>query len=277
MHVNLYRISILLAMIVAGLPARAQIEISSDHDHRVYLQFEPVEYRTVLTSKSGRPQVINAGDGPVFYFNVRDDYGNQIAPVGAHEPVDPLMVAAQGRVVITNYMNRVFPMSEPGEYSIQPCVEWLGKVYTGEKRFIEIVRGREISRLSAIVPTDNTRRTYMIYHVNRDQQDHILLRIDDEDAGASYGVYSLGRSVLNESPQMATDADGNVHVLLQSAPRTYLHAVYTPFGKLAGSEFFGRDYSSVSLESKPNGTIAAVGQKTGDKEPAVIESILEDR
>jgi len=257
--------------------AQAQIEITSELDYRAYLQYEPIEFRTSLKSRSGQAVLVNSEAGPKFYFIVRDESGHEIAPGKGSESDEPILIGPQGIVSFTNRMDRLFRISEPGQYSVQPCVDWNGKTYSGEKRHIEIVRGREVASLSSMIPADNSSRVYTIFHINRSQQDHLLLRIDDEHQGATYGVYSLGRSVMNVKPELAADSDGNAHVLMQSAPRTYLHAIYSPAGALVSSEYFGRDYATVSLESTPIGKIVAVGKKAESEDPKPLESVIENR
>ena len=257
----------------------AQIDLSTRLDHRIYLQFEPVVARTTVRSRIGQPVVLNSdATGPRFYYEVRNDFGHALARLPEVEPPPPVMMSAQGTLVFTNEMNRIFPMNQPGHYSIQPCVDWMGKTYRGEKRHLEVVTGREVSRITGVVPADDTTRTYMIFHINRGQQDHILLRIDDEAANLCYGVFALGRSVLNESPQLAVDAVGNAHILFQTAPRTYAHMIYSPFGARLEGQTFGQAYSHIQLQSQPNGRIEAVGQRAEKSPgPGMIDSILPNR
>jgi hypothetical protein len=180
-------------------------------------------------------------------------------------------------VIFTNDMTRLYAMGSPGQYTIQPCVDWMGKTYRGDKRHVEVVSGREITRITGIVPADNATRTYKIFHINRGHQDHILLRIDDESAGVCFGVYKLGRSVLNEQPQLAVDARGSAHILFQSAPRIYTHAIYSPRGDVEGFEVFDPGYSLVRLESQPNGSINAVGKRDTGPQPPMVNSVIENR
>lgn len=270
---------VLLGCLAAPWPARAQIDLATKLAHRMYLQFEPVYAETEIQSRIGQPVVFNASgsSGPTFYFLVRDDYGTVLPMLSGVTLPGPVMVAAQDQVVFTNDMSRLFTMKKPGQYSIQPCVDWMGKTYSGEKQHVEIVSGREVSRITGAVPEEQTTRTYRIFHINRGQQDHILLRIDNEPDHLCYGVYPLGRSVMNEQPELAVDGRGQAHILFQSAPRTYTHAVYTPRGGLVQSRTFDRDYSLVSLEAQPSGAIEAIGRKDDRRAPPMIHSILDNR
>lgn len=268
----------LLFLVVFTGVVHGQIELGVELPYRTYLQFEPVPARTTVRSLIGQPVIFNAGDGgPTFYYAVRDVYGSVLPMRPDVQPPEPLLMAAQGSAVLSNDMSRLYSMTKPGQYSIQACVDWMGKTYRGEKRHVEIVAGREITRITGVVPSDRSTRTYMVFHINREQQDHILLRIDDESAGVSYGVYPLGRSVLNEKPQLAIDAGGSAHILYQTAPRVYAHVVYSPHGSLMDTTMFGADYIHVKLESQPGGSITATGRRvdpdvTG---PAVVETILD--
>jgi len=225
----------------------------------------------------GQPSVFNSNpEGPTFYYEVRDDYGHILPPLNQVAMPDPVMIPAQSSIILTNNMSALYPMSKPGSYSIQPCVDWRGKTYRGEKRHIEVVVGREVIRTSGSMP-DQSSRTYLIYHINRSQQDHILIRIDDDQANLCYGVFSLGRAIINTAPELAVDANGNAHVLFQSAPGVYIHATYSPQGTLIDQQTFGQSYSRVRLETGINGGIEAVGSQAQRTGPRKIDSIIQNR
>lgn len=259
--------------------ARGQLELAIRLDYRVYLRFEPIIARTEVKSRIGQPVVFNAGgNNPRFYYEVRDVDGHVLSPLPELAPPPPVLAAAQDDLIFTNDMTRLFAMRDPGQYSIQPCIDWMGKTYRGDKQHLEVVAGREVSRITGVVPDDGTTRTYMTFHINRGHQDHLLLRIDDEPANLCFGVFALGRSVMNVQPELAIDGSGRAHILFQSAPRTFTHAIYSPRGALVDSQTFGRDYSLVSLQSLPNGNIEAVGQRDAKREgPPVIDTILDKR
>ena len=263
--------------IVTGF-AHAQLEVGTVLNHTTYLQYEPIVARTQIRSRLGQPIVLNSSaDGPKFYYEVRDDYGHVMTPLEATPLPNPVMMAAQSSITITNNMLMLYPMAKPGYYSVQPVIEWRGKAYRGEKSHVEVKNGREVTRTSGVVASDQSSRTYLIQHVNRNQQDHIALRIDDDDKNLCYGVFSLGRAIINTPPELAVDAQGNAHVLFQSAPATYIHATFSPFGTLIDQETFGRDFSNIHLQSSMNGGIEAVGRPVEQIGPRVINSIIQNR
>ena len=264
--------------LMAGGTVSAQIQLSTTLDHVVYLQFEPMIARTTVKTGIGQPVVFNSEPtGPNFYFRVNDDYGHQMPPLADAPRAEPTMVPAQATIGFTNNMLRLYNLARPGFYSIQPCVDWMGKTYQGEKRHIEVVSGREIMRITANVPADGSSRTYKIFHLNRRQQDHILLRIDDEESSLCYGVFPLGRSVMNEKPQMVVDATGNAHILFKNAPNRILHVTYSPFGSMIDQKIFGQEYSTISLGTKADGSVESIGQQGGPSAPKPVQSIINNR
>lgn len=280
MHSRTIRKTWAVLFVMSGLSvtARGQIEVDTRLSHRVYLQHEPVDAVTRVKSQIGQAVVFNAtGNGPRFYYEVRDDDGIALPLRAEAASPETIMAAAQDVVLFTNDMIRLYAMGDPGQYTVQPCVDWMGKAYRGEKRHFEVVSGREVTRISAVVPADQSLRTYKIFHINRGHQDHILLRIDDENAGVCFGVYPLGRSVSNEKPQLAVDSRAHAHLLFQSAPRLFTHAVYAPNGAAESVETFGADYSTVKLQSQPNGSIQAVGRRDTSSQPRMLNSVIENR
>ena len=140
--------------------ARGQFELAIRLDYRVYLRFEPIIARTEVNSRIGQPVVFNAGgNNPRFYYEVRDVDGHVLSPLPELAPPPPVLAAAQDDLIFTNDMTRLFAMRDPGQYSIQPCIDWMGKTYRGDKQHLEVVAGREVSRITGVVPDDGTTRT----------------------------------------------------------------------------------------------------------------------
>ena len=260
-------------------PAVAQIELSTRLDHSVYLQFEPVIARTTVKSSIGQAVVFNSetGDGPRFYYRVNDDFGHQMPPLPDIKRPDPVLMPAQASLTFTNNMLHYYQLSKPGFFSVQPCVDWMGKTYSGPKQHIEVVVGREVMRVTGRVPADGTTRTYKILHLNRKQQDYILLRIDDEDASLCYGVFSLGRSVMSEKTELVVDGSGNAHVLYKTAPTVFNHLTYSPFGSLIEKKSFGEEYSVINLKTQADGSVSSAGKIETDRGPKPVQSIINNR
>ncbi len=269
------RISSLVSFFALAGTLHAQITLSTKLDYNVYLQFEPLLVRTTVKSGIGQATVYNSEpDGPNFYLRVNDEYGHQLPPLPEAPRPEPVMVPPQVTVSFTNNLIRYYNLSKPGFYSIQPCVDWMGKTYSGEKKHIEIVTGREVLRVSGRVPANASSRTYMIRHVNRMQQDHLLLRIDDENANLCFGVYPLGRSVMNEKPQLLIDSVGNAHILYKTSPYQSSHLSYSPFGQMIEKKDFGNEYNTLILRAQPDGSVQSTGSREGPAAPKPIESIL---
>lgn len=259
---------------------RAQFSLSSKLDYPVYLQYEPIEIVTTIGSQLGHPAVFNLKEGDVsFYYLLRDMDGLEIPLLPDVEPPSPVMIPARSTGSMTNNLLRAFPLSRTGSYSVQPCVDWMGKSYRGEKTHFEIVNGRELARISGRVADDGTIRTYRISHVNRRQQDHVLLRIDDEANSLCYGVFMLGRTILDQKPELAMDATGNAHILYQNAPGVFVHSTYSPFGRIISQQPIGQGFTNIGLRSKPDGGIEASGSPITKNNAGakMIKSIIDNR
>lgn len=261
------------------MTAVAQIDVSTKLEYAAYLQYEPINVVTTIKSHLGQPAVFNLRpDDLKFVYIVRDDYGNELAKLPDAEMPSPEMIPARSSGVMTNNILNLFPLARTGYYSIQPAVEWMGKSYTGEKKYFEVVNGREVSRMSGRIQADGTLRTYVVYHLVRNQQDHLLLRIDDEENSLCYGVFLLGRIIISDQPELVLDVEGNAHVLFQTAPRVFVHMTYSPFGKAIDRQVIGKEFTNIGLKSEPNGTIVASGQPTPKSDtPGFIKSILDKK
>ncbi|MGA1194048.1 MAG: hypothetical protein ACO3ZG_06695 [Kiritimatiellia bacterium] len=269
----------ILLSVLALSDARAQLKLSAETDFATYQLHEPLKTRVIIENQLAQPIGLNIdADSPRFYLEVRDDYGILLKPRGNATAGGGALLPARGRIVVTNDLARLFEMRRQGNYSFQPCIDLMGKTYRGAKQHVEIVSGREVIRLTGVAPSENALHTYIISHINRNLEDHLLLRIDDEQAGMSYGVYPLGRSVLNTTPQLAVDVRGHAHVLFQAAPAAYAHLTYSPRGALIQSQTYGSDYRTVSLETGPDGTVTVDGQRDGRaSSPNTLDDYRNDR
>jgi len=273
-------ISMVSISLFSGVSAHAQFAISSKTDYPIYLQYEPIEVVTVIDSQLGQPAVFNIdANDTKFYYILRDIDGLEIGYLPDVELPNPVMIPARSSETMTNNILRVFPLSRPGSYSIQACIDWMGKSYRGDKKHFEIVAGRELARISGQVQVDGSMRTYRVSHVNRKQQDHLLLRIDDESNSLCYGVFMLGRTTLDHKPDLAMDIAGNAHVLYQNAPEVYIHATYSPFGRVLDQKSIGRGYTNIELKSTPEGKIEASGRPItkNNMGTKMIKSIIDNR
>lgn len=279
----MYRICVIsifavTTLLVTTAWSHAQLELSMTLSHATYLQYEPIVARTTVRSKMGQPMVLNSRpEGPTFYYEVKDAYGFILEPLGPRAIPEPIMVPPQSSLVLTNNILSLFPMAKTGFYSVEPCIDWRGKTYRGQKLHVEVVSGREVIRTAGIAASDQTSRTYLILHVNRGHQDQIALRIDDDERNLCFGVFPLGRTIINTTPELAVDIDGNAHVLFQAAPNIYVHAKYSPFGTLIEQESYGQNFSKVRLQTRVNGGIEAVGQPVERGGPRMINSIINNR
>lgn len=268
---------IALAFGVAG-HASAQLKLGSKAKYTMYLQYEPIEIVTTVRNELANPLVFNLSErDPRFYYEVRNDSGVSMPLVEGEKPPFPEMVRAQSAETMTNNITRYYVIRSPGYYTIQPCVEWMGKIYRGENQHIEVTRGREVTRTECVVPQDGTTRSYMLLHISRNQEDHLLLRIDDENNSLCYGVFPLGRTIINQPPQLAVDAKANVHVLFHASPRTYRHVAFSPNGFQFEDKVIGRDFINVKLITKPDGTVESTGKPApkDDRAIPVMKSTIE--
>lgn len=269
---------LLVAVLLTASPARGQLQLRAETDFDTYQELEPLLVRTVIDNQLAQGMTLNAApESPRFYLEVRDDFGVLLKQKNSTTAPGGVMLTGRESAVITNDLARLFDLRNQGQYSVQPCVDLMGKTFRGAKQHFEIVSGREVMRLTGVAPAENAFRTYIISHINRGLQDHLLLRIDDEQAGVSYGVYPLGRSVLNTSPQLAVDANGNAHVLFQAAPAAYAHLTFSPRGALLDTQTYGSDYRTVKLETATDGSVQVDGQRDGRARPTVIDTVLDDR
>jgi hypothetical protein len=139
-------------------------------------------------------------------------------------------------------------------------VEWGGKVFISPKLFLDVLPGLEISKLVAGIPEDpNAVRSYTLRTLNRDRNEVVFLRINDDDRDMCYGVFELGAIVRLFKPKLQTDEVGNIHVLHQSGPWQFTHSIVTPNGDPVLQEVYSADGSTIELKRAEGGQIVVQG------------------
>ncbi len=261
-------VRLLLALAcLLGPAVPAQIRLGLSVDPVTAMQFEPITARLTVLNNTGDLLTLNSNGNARLRYIIRDSHGlpvRRVVPdaLAFHE----VEIAPSLSAVLTNRLNNLYQLAQPGSYTVEVELEWGGLAFSPERRFVEVVPGITIQEMDAGIPGGQGTRRYMLKVLNRDRQDHLFLRVDDLASGLCYGVSDLGRHIRMEPPSMRVDGSGYLHVLHQSGPYEYSYSVFSPSGRLDRQAVHGGEYTIVRLKTLNDGSVE-VNESAGARPP----------
>ncbi len=270
-----------LFILAAGLMARvavAQVDVNCRLDMSKTLRFEPVYAEVFIANNATEPLELPDGPGGArLLFDIEQTPSVYLPWNGTPLLKDKLIIGPRQEARVRVNLLPAYGLREYGPYAVRARLEWRGAAYLSPKQFLDVVPGLEIAQLRAGVPNrSGAARIYRLKTLNRNKLDRLLLCIEDEDAGLSYGVYDIGRVIRMFKPVLKVDAAGNIHVLHQAGPWRFSHCVFTPDGVLVTHDHYKGEVETAALKDLPDGTVEVAGA-TLIENPAAADAPPPDR
>lgn len=243
---------LVLALLVT---AEAQIEFRCRMVNSKVLQYESIPVEVFVANNTGRPLTLG-GDGADarLLFDVESTPGVLVMPTGVPLLTNQITIKHADSARFAVDLLPSYGISSTGPYSITGRLEWRDRVFVGAKMYVDVVPGLEIARLTAGIPElPQSVRNYSLRTLNRDRGERVFLRITD-DAGRSYGVLDLGRIVRVYRPVMHADEEGNIQIVHQNGPGSYVRHVVTPYGHIVVQEAYTGDSGNLRLKGPAAGS-----------------------
>jgi hypothetical protein len=248
------RWSFLLSVLAAARPAAAQFRLGLILSPSPALPMEPVTAVIRVENQSGAPLLFETTNANArIEFDVRDEQGDLLEPRGAVPQPDGI-VAPSVMLVATVNLTRAYAFTDLQTYGVELVLVWADRRYIAKKTFLKVVGGIEMATTS-VAMLDGTTRTFSLRSVSRDRYEHLILRIDDLEAGRCYGVMDLGPSVRTEKPVLRLDGSQNIHVMFQASPVQKFYGVFSANGEYVRSRDIDSTRNIISLDSKPDGNL----------------------
>jgi hypothetical protein len=205
----------LLAIVFAALPltAAAQVSVTLHIDHASYLVYEKVEARIVVKNETNGVLSFKSNEVSVV---VQELTGREVSSLTDRPICKGLVILSGESEEVTVELGRRFAIQTPGKYLVRGAVTRGTMQYQSAARGIDIVPGLEIAKVRAAVPDNpDSVRTYTLRSWDRENDQHLFLRVVDERAGVCYGVYGLGTFIRVVDPEVVVDFSGRVSVRRQ--------------------------------------------------------------
>lgn len=244
-----------------GSSAQAQATIELQTDHSRVLEFEPVWVEVTVRNQLPGSLLIRAGhEGPRLDFRVRAQRSSRPVPRREQTP-PPVFLGAHESATLRLDVSEYYDLTETGPYVIEAQLEIEGRVFLSEKKYVDVLRGSEVTRRLYHDPAAGLRLA-KLFSLHRSGREHLLLRLDDRDETRCLAVLDLGTIIRLLPPTLRSDDLGRIHVLHQAGPFQYLHSLVTPpDAALEQTLYFARGATPVLEEDVLDGWAVTGAQR----------------
>jgi len=281
---TLLSIGLLAAAALLSLSeARAQVDVNIGLKRSLYLRYEPVMCTVSITNRTGSE--LELKDTPAhkwFGFQVtRSSDGNPVPPLNESYSNEDVQIGPGQTLTRSINLTTLYPITEFGTYRIQGVIyaPSLNKYFSSENLNIEITEGRQILPEQTVgVPASSglegkERKIFLLAH-RLPQTTMVYLRIVDPASGIVYCTHQLGRFMSYDNPIVQFDAENNVHILHNTAPKNYLYTVVSLDGKVLKREAYQATTAKPQLVRTADGSIALVGGILNDPTAPKVKDTL---
>jgi hypothetical protein len=257
----------------------AQIQVNFKLDKKVYMTHEAVSGQLVIVNRAGRDLILEGNNSASWLdFQVTDRAGNLVTPVQGRAGLESVLIRAGKTLNKKVYVNRRYPMGQPGIYRIRANVYFapLKRYFQTKIQSIQITNGAELWSQVVGVPAefaqDGSYRKYSVLRFDQQGRKEIYFRLSRAESGLVMTTYSLGRLLMVTDPAMGVDTNNRLHVLHMGAPQSYAHTTINVDGKPKPQEFFfAKGENRPRLVRAANGDIVVEGGIPADKDDSVYE------
>jgi hypothetical protein len=249
----------------AAVAARGQIDFRCRLVNTKVLQFESIPVEVTIGNNTGEPLVFGGAQGnATLLFDIESTPGMLAAPTGQPVLTNRVTVKPAETAKLLVDLLPAYGIRNTGPYSVTGRLEWRDKVFVGGKLYLDVLPGLEIARTAAGIPgMPGQTRTYSLRTLSRDRGERVFLRITD-DNDQCYGVVDLGSIVRMYKPVLLVDEEGNIQVVHQNGPSSFVRNVVTPYGLVLNREAYTGDGSGIRLKG-PGAENAPLSRPSGEE------------
>lgn len=229
------RLACAMALLGLGTTAcLAQVGVGLRTDRKRYLRYEPIMATVMLRNDTGNTLVFDqssrAQNTLRFVIEMPEDRRARVIDADTN-PVDGLILGAGEVKELTLTLNALYEMQAEGAYTISAKIshQRLAHDFASAPVMVEVREGTvawtRLFGVPAATPTAPIpMRTVSLLALAQEDGGIYALRIEDDHL--VYGVTRLGPRIAASPPECEMDAVSNIHVLLQTRPRLYVHRVF---------------------------------------------------
>lgn len=223
---------IICIMLLAGMVPFAgfsDVDFKMRLDHSELLQYEPVYVYLSLFNDSDQPFIINCDDkNNITQINFRvTRMGEEVTRLHpSRQVIDNLSVMPDEKRELMIEISKWYDMDKMGKYVVTPILTDINGKFEGQKSVLDVVYGGRLDKVTKSAPGHyNGECTYQLLYWNRGGLERLFLRVDSSE-GYSYDVVEIGTLIRIVPPKINVDRKGNIEILHQSQPTTYLRTLF---------------------------------------------------
>jgi len=236
---NKWRAVAIVWLIALGLEAQVEVSISLPQEQ--FLPGEDIIVTVRIGNQSGQPLKLGQGnDWLTFSLDSREGFPvtrTGLPPVEGEFTIESARVASK-KVNLTPY----FSLLKPGRYQVAAAVkipQWQQQAISRPVEFT-IAKGHPIweQEIGVPPPPEATNsappevRKYALLQANFRRNLQLYVRVSDPSESRIFALFPLGRLTSVSRPEAQVDRFSNLHVLLQTGAKTFIHNIISPQGRL---------------------------------------------
>ncbi len=258
--------------------SQAQVQVDIAMKRSLFIVYEPILVTVTITNLSGKELLLV--DNPQhtwFGFQVETLDGRPLPPVGGTYLNEPIALGSGQKISRTVNLTPLFPIGEFGSYRIKAnvFVAESNRYFSSPSLNIEITDGKVLWNKTVGVPegepgAGSTRTISLLAH-RLPQSNYLYLRIEDKPNGVIYCTHQLGRFLSFGEPDILLDQANQIHILQNSAPKTFIYTKVGLNGKVLGQKTYNEFSTRPGLRRVVDGSVAIVGGQVYDPVAAEAE------
>jgi hypothetical protein len=269
-----------LALLVAGQSAHAQLQVQFTPAKKVFLAHEAVSGVLRLTNNAGRDIVLGGESKERSWldFQITGPRGHLVPMRRSAVKQEPIVLRNNEPYEVQVIMNRNYDMGETGLYRVKPNVYFppLDRYFSVAPMNIQITDGKAFFVQAFGVPVGRegagTYREYELINFAQRRGKQLYFRLKDKDSGFVRQTYSLGLLLMVQAPRYAVDGKNRLHVLHMAAPQAYAHVVIDVDGALLTRDiYYEKDGNRPALVRIGQSDLGVQGGITADEHSTPYE------
>jgi len=244
-----------------------QVDIQWVPEHNRVVLMGPMVAHLRIGNLTGGDLSLGPGGNAGLSFILDDTHGGTVRSNGRDLVRRPVRIPNGGTAEVTVDISDAYPVERAQSYMVSPVLDIEGERFAGNRQSFEVQSGLEIAQRTTGLAGRGTDRKATLRLIHRDRSDYVFFRLDAPSAGQCLGVYELGTVIRFVPPLIETDAEGDFHVLHQSAPDRFVHSVFTAGGTPLFRDLYSAQAGAIRLERNDDGSVDVEGGNKFESDP----------
>jgi hypothetical protein len=258
----------LLSILLLGMlaTAQAQLEVSLDMKRNIFMRGEPIEATVIIRNLAGKDVMLRDSEGnPWFGFQILKNGDTPLGPIDANYRNEPQVVLSGGMIRRSVDLLQLYPIGDYGTYTIRAAIYFpeTGKFISSGPIKLDISEGRKIWSQTVGVPGDKegagAYRVVSLLAFQQTKENTLYARVEDENTGAVFCTYPLGRLLGDTTPNHEFDRDNTLHVFHLVGTKQYSLSKIGVNGEWLGQTMWASPGGRAIVRKKEDGRMVIVG------------------